>query len=131
MPLKDGQDSIVVLPFRWKTVDAYYYMETFAKLRTIKGSPEELQTPQTLTERMIAEVDEAIVRGGYLSILFHPFLNDDAERLKAFEHVVSYLASKREEGIIWLTRCNDVQKWLRENPDKTGSDPVWDETVWR
>jgi hypothetical protein len=80
---------------------------------------------------MKAEIDEAIVRGGYLSILFHPFLNDGDDKLKAFEEVVSYLAGKRDEGVVWLARCRDVADWLEVHPSVVGSDPLWDETVWR
>ncbi|KAM0715693.1 hypothetical protein Q7P37_009193 [Cladosporium fusiforme] len=112
VPLHAGEDSIVVLPFRWTTVDAYYYMETFSGLRKIKGDPEEIQSEQSLTEKMIAQVDTAVLHGGYLSVLFHPFLNAAPERLQAFEAVISHLADLRGQGSIWLARCRDVQAWL-------------------
>lgn len=131
VPVQETEGSIVFLPFRWATVDAYYYMETFSKLREIKGEPEEPQTVQRLTERVTSEIDDAIARGGYLSVLFHPFLNNSPERLQAFEAIVSYLASKRDEGTIWLAKCEDVQKWVQEHPDIVGSEPDLDETQWR
>jgi hypothetical protein len=131
VPVQYDQGALVILPFRWATVDAYYYMETFAKLRTIKGEPEESQSEQSLTRKMISQIDDAIARGGYLSVLFHPFLNNSPERLQAFEAVVSYLAQKRSEGTIWLARCRDVQVWLKEHPDVVGSEPDLDETQWR
>ena len=112
-------------------MDAYYYMESFSGLRKIKGDAEEPQSEQVLGQRLISQIEGAIASGGYLSTLFHPFLNDGVERLRAFEMVVSYLARKRDEGAIWLARCRDVQEWLREHPDTAGSDPVWDETSWR
>jgi hypothetical protein len=131
VPVDNDRDSIVILPFRWATVDAYYYMETFSKLRRIKGDAEEPQSEESLTQKVIGQIDGAIERGGYLSVLFHPFLNNSPERLKAFEAVVSYLAQKRDEGKIWLARCRDVQVWLKEHPDTVGSDPHLDETQWR
>jgi hypothetical protein len=131
VPVENDRGSIVILPFRWATVDAYYYMETFSKLRKIKGDAEEPQTEESLTQKVIAQIDGAIERGGYLSVLFHPFLNNSPARLKAFEAVVSYLARKRDEGAIWLARCWDVQAWLKEFPDTVGSDPQPDETQWR
>lgn len=121
----------MVLPFRWTTVDAYYYMETFSGLRKMKGESEETQSERSLTERMIEQIDAVISSGGYLSILFHPFLNASSERLQALEAVITYLAEKREEGSIWLARCNDVQAWVREHPGVVGSDPGWDHSSWR
>jgi hypothetical protein len=131
IPVENDRGSIVILPFRWATVDAYYYMETFSKLRKIKGDAEELQSEESLTQKVITQIDGAIARGGYLSVLFHPFLNNSPKRLKAFEAVVSYLAQKRDEGTIWLARCQDVQAWLKEFPGTVSSDPDLDDTQWR
>lgn len=143
---EEKEDSIVILPFRWSTVDAYYYMETFSKLRTIKGElPEAVQTEETLKKFYIAQIDSAIAEGQaqqqqqgkggggakYLSFLFHPFLNDSPERLQVFEDVVKYLAEKRDQGQVWLARCCDVTEWIRQHPGMVGADPGWDETVWR
>lgn len=144
---EEKEDSIVILPFRWSTVDAYYYMETFSKLRTIKGElPEAVQTEETLKKFYIAQIDSAIAEGQaqqqgkekgggggakYLSFLFHPFLNNSPERLQVFEDVVKYLAEKRDQGQVWLARCCDVTEWIRQHPGMVGADPGWDETVWR
>ncbi|OAL42845.1 glycoside hydrolase/deacetylase, partial [Pyrenochaeta sp. DS3sAY3a] len=131
--LDNGPRSIVVLPFRWSTVDAYFYMESFAKLRTIKGElPEEPQSPEVLKQRYIEQVDRAILDDGYLSFLFHPFLNASLERLEVFEEVVQYLAQKRDHGDIWLARCCDVTEWINAHPSlvQSGS-PMLDETTWR
>ncbi|KAK5118562.1 hypothetical protein LTR85_008027 [Meristemomyces frigidus] len=102
-----GEDRIAVLPFRWSTVDAYYYMEAFGGLRRIKGEEsEETLTPETLATRYIAEIDDAIKTGGYRSVLFHPFLTNEPRRLQAMEAVLDYVARKRDEGQIWLARPN-------------------------
>lgn len=106
-------------------------METFSGLRKIKGESEETQSERSLTERMIEQIDAAISSGDYLSILFHPFLNASLERLQAFEAVITYLADKREEGSVWLARCNDVQAWVREHSGVVGKDPGWDHSSWR
>lgn len=148
---EEKEDSMVILPFRWSTVDAYYYMETFSKLRTIKGElPEQVQSEETLKKFYIAQIDRAIAEGQaqqqgegeekggeekggakYLSFLFHPFLNNSPERLQVFEDVVKYLAEKRDQGQVWLARCCDVSEWIRQHPGMVGADPGWDETVWR
>lgn len=131
VPLDGGGDEIVVLPFRWRGVDALYYMEAFSKLRRLKGEPEDVQTPETLQKAFIAQIDEAIEKGGFLALLFHPFLNDRDERLEAMENVLKYLAEKRDEGKVWLARCRDVEAWVREHPGVVGQDPGWDDSTWR
>ncbi|KAM3414007.1 hypothetical protein BST61_g10669 [Cercospora zeina] len=126
------EGGIAVLPFRWSTVDAYYYMETFAKLRAIKGVfGEEVQSAEVLKEWYIRQVDGAIEEGGYLSFLFHPFLTNVEDRVRVFEEVVEYLVKKRDAGEIWLARCCDVAEWIAGHPGVVGDDPVLDETTWR
>lgn len=125
-------DRLVILPFKWATVDAYYYMETFAGLRKMKGEyPEEPQTPEVLVKRYITEIDKAIEEGGFLSLLFHPFLTNNPERMAALEEVLQYLAKKRDEGKIWWTSCTNVEAWIRKHPDCVGTDPKWDLSSWR
>lgn len=95
-------DSIVVLPYRWRNVDAYFYMETFGKLRALKGEADQKpKSEEELVRRFKSEVDKAIDSGEFLSLLFHPFLTNTPSRLDALETVISYLAGKRDEGTIW------------------------------
>lgn len=127
-----GRDSIVVLPFRWSGVDAYYYMEAFSGLRKMKGElAEEVQRPEILVENFTRLIDEAVEKGGFSSLLFHPFLTDREERLRAMETVLKYLVKRREEGKVWLARCKDVEQWIREHADVVGKDPKWDNSTWR
>lgn len=130
--LDNGSDSIVVLPFRWSTVDAYYYMESFSGLRRMKGVlPEKAQGPDVLVKAYIRQIDETIEGGGFLSLLFHPFLTDDQERMDAMEMVIKHLATRREEGKIWLAKCRDVEEWARSHQGALGEDPRWDNSSWR
>ncbi|QDS72507.1 hypothetical protein FKW77_000058 [Venturia effusa] len=125
-------DKLVILPFKWVTVDAYFYMETFAGLRKLKKEyPEEVQSPDTLIQRYKAEIDNVIENGRFLALLFHPFLTNQPERLEAFETILEYLAQKQDEGEIWLARCRDVDEWVREHPDIVETDPGWDLSQWR
>ncbi|KAK6074219.1 polysaccharide deacetylase [Seiridium cupressi] len=125
-------NKMTILPFRWTMVDAYYYMETFAGLRLLKGeysaSP---QSPDTLVERYLREIDTAIEQQSFISILFHPFLTTLPERLAAVEKVFAYLARKRDQGEIWLAPCRDIQAFVEENPTTVEVDPQWDVSIWR
>ena len=132
VPLGNGSDYIAVLPFRWRTVDAYYYMEAFSGLRKMKGElPTEPQSPGVMVRAYIEQIDEAIEKGGFVSFLFHPFLNNMPERLEAMERVLEHLAQRRDEGKIWLARCRDVENYVRKHSDVLGQDPGWDNTSWR
>ncbi|KAF7125706.1 hypothetical protein CNMCM5793_001999 [Aspergillus hiratsukae] len=127
-----AEDRLVILPFKWAAVDAYFYMETFAGLRKIKKEyPEAPQTPEVLVQRYIAEIDQTIAAGGFLAPLFHPFLTDQPDRLEALETVLAYLAQKRANGEVWLAQCRDVAEFIREHPDCVGTDPHWDFSSWR
>lgn len=126
------QDKLTILPFKWATVDAYYYMETFSGLRRLKGEyPPEPQSPEVLVKHYIAEVDKAIHNGQFLSLLFHPFLTDRPERIEALELVLKYLTHKRDAGEIWLAPCKDVELFVHDHPSIVGSDPQWDLSSWR
>lgn len=128
----ESGDKLVILPFKWVTVDAYFYMESFAGLRKMKKEyPEEVQCSDVLIQCYKTEIDNAIDNGRFLALLFHPFLTNRPERLEAFETILKYLAQKRDEGKIWLARCRDVEAWVREHPDTVGADPGWDLSQWR
>ena len=132
VPIDGGKDSIIVLPFRWSTVDAYYYKSEFSGLRKQKGElPEAAQSPDVLVEWYIRQIDETIEKGGFLSLLFHPFLTDSEERMQAMETVLQHLVKKRDDGAVWLARGKDVEGWVREHPDVLGEDPIWDDSSWR
>lgn len=125
-------DSIVVLPFRWRTVDAYYYMPAFSALREMKGElPSAAQPPSVLVEAFKRQIDEAIAQGGFVSFLFHPFLTDSEERMEAMEEVLAYLAMRRDEGEVWVAPCREVEAYVRQNPGILGNDPGWDNSSWR
>lgn len=130
---RDGtSDSITILPFRWTSVDATYYMDAFSGLRKLKG----LGSGGTLSEDVLVEsyinaIDETIRKGGFLSLLFHPFLTNTTQRLEAMERVVQHLARKRDNGEVWLAPCKGIEEYVRNNPNSVAKDPEWDTSSWR
>ncbi|TFK67725.1 carbohydrate esterase family 4 protein [Pluteus cervinus] len=130
---EDAASPIVVLPFKWAVVDALYYMSEFSGLRKVKGeaSPEPVISPEELKRRYIWQIDNAINTGGYLAPLFHPFLTNEPEKQKIMEEVVAYLAKKRDEGEVWVTKAGEVDEWIRGHQDEFGNDPGWDLSSWR
>ncbi|KAF2772295.1 hypothetical protein EJ03DRAFT_341680 [Teratosphaeria nubilosa] len=132
IPFNGDQEGMAILPFRWSTVDAYYYMDSFSGLRKLKGKfSEEAQPPSTLVQEYKAEIDEAVNSGGYRSVLFHPFLTNDPVRLEAMDEILSYIASLRASGNVWVSRCDSIAAWMYAHPRRFGQDPGWDRASWR
>jgi peptidoglycan/xylan/chitin deacetylase (PgdA/CDA1 family) len=129
---REEHEATVVLPFRWSATDAYYYMETFGKLRKIKGETDErVLGEKVLVKRFVAAIDEAIEQGAFLSLLFHPFLTCTPPRKDAMRQVVAYLASRRDDGSIWLATGREIEEHIRQNHEGVTNDPGWDQTTWR
>lgn len=125
-------DGIAMLPFQWRDIDAYFYMEGTKALRTAKGDSEEVLEPRVLKERVIERIDQVVGEGGYLSLLFHPFLQTSAERMDVFKDVVAYLAEKRDRDNVWMPSCAEAAEFvLSQGEGIFGTDPGWDTAEWK
>ena len=69
--------GLAVLPFRWDLIDAFHVLPRFAALR---GSAEPT-SPAVFAARLREALDDAVRRGAHLSLLFHPFLLVEEERM--------------------------------------------------
>ena len=63
-----------MLPFRWRLIDAYFYLPHFGAQRTLNGDGEAPMEPAALRDRVLAALDEHAAGDGHLALLFHPFL---------------------------------------------------------
>lgn len=113
----DG-DGIVVLPFEWETVDAFWYMDKFSNIRAARGAPEEAPGPAAFRDYLLAKLDEVKRGGGYISILFHPFLQTSEDRFDVLREVLERIGGDDE---IWCAPCGEVARWVREHADQFGS----------
>ncbi|KAL2258733.1 hypothetical protein VTK26DRAFT_7830 [Humicola hyalothermophila] len=109
-----GREGLVVLPFEWKTVDAFWYMEKFAELRREEGEREEVLGPTEFRVWLMGRIKEAVEKGEFLSVLFHPFLQTSEERLAVVEEVLRKIS---EDGRIWVAPCKEIAQWVRRNPE--------------
>lgn len=112
-----GQVVVVVLPFEWETVDAFWYMEKFAGIRKKHGVQEEPLAPDVFKAYLFNKFEEVVKEGGYISILFHPFLTTSEEKFKVLEEVLQRL---REDPNIWVAPCNEVAKWVSDHAEEFG-----------
>jgi len=111
-----NDNGVVTLPFEWRAVDAFYYMEKdkFSEIRKAHGETEEALTPDDFKAFLMRKIDEVVDKGGYMSILFHPFLTTTDERLAVMEEVVSRVRADPE---IYCSPCRDVARWVQESAD--------------
>lgn len=111
------QRMVVVLPFEWETVDAFWYMDKFAAVRKKHGVQEEPLGPAAFKAYLFAKLDEVKTEGGYISVLFHPFLTTSQDRFDVLHDVLERL---RGDPDIWVAPCNEVAKWVSEHADQFG-----------
>jgi peptidoglycan/xylan/chitin deacetylase (PgdA/CDA1 family) len=109
-----GREGVVVLPFEWKAVDAFWYMEKFGGIRKEHGESEEVLSPGDFKEWLMGKIDETVKTGGFMSILFHPFLQTSEEKFEVLQDVLKRI---REDGNIWVAPCKEVARWVKEHSE--------------
>ncbi len=121
------RDGIVYLPFSWTRIDAYYYSDAFAGLRSVKGDSENPIAPAVFQDRLDSLIDERLASGGYTALLFHPFLTSTEDRLDVMRHTVRRL---NNDSRIWCAPCREIAQWVLEHPEEFPPDPAFDTTTW-
>lgn len=117
----DPATAVVTLPFAWEAVDAFWYMDKFAALRKAHGvdvgeaGPEEQFRAYLYRRVEEAKKEEA---GGFVCVLFHPFLQVSEERLVVLAEVLARIACDQE---LWVVPCRDVARWVAAHPGWFGA----------
>lgn len=122
-------DGVAVVPFQWRDIDAYFYMEATKPLRVANEDGESVLSANVLSERWRSRVDEVIEEGGFVAFLFHPFLQISRERMDAMREVLDYVRSKEDD--IWIASSKQVADWVLSHRESFGDDPRWDTTQWK
>lgn len=113
----DKASGIVVLPFEWETVDAFWYMDKFSGIRKDHGVQEEPLGPDDFKAYLYEKFEKVKEEGGYISILFHPFLQTSEAKFKALEEVIRRISKDKD---IWVAPCHEVAKWVTEHAEDFG-----------
>lgn len=121
-------DGLLALPFRWTAVDAYYFFDEFAALRRRCGDTEDVLPPEVLVTRVEQVVDEVVATGGYVSLLFHPFLQADEQRFAAMEQIITCVAGRDD---IWCAPCAEHAEWASLHPEVLDRKAEVDRLSWR
>lgn len=114
-----GTPDVVILPFEWEAVDAFWYMDKFGGIRLEHGAQEEALGPEDFREYLLRRIEEVKEEGGYMSILFHPFLTTDEARMAVLEEVVRKIGSDQD---IWCAPCSEVATWVKDHKSGFGFD---------
>jgi peptidoglycan/xylan/chitin deacetylase (PgdA/CDA1 family) len=108
-------EDLVVLPFEWRLLDAYYYLPRFGGLRkTFTGSGEPL-SPVRFREEIRSALEGAVRDGGYLSLVFHPFLEDQEDRVEVMRTALQELRVLVEDRSVWCVPHRDLASWVRRH----------------
>jgi peptidoglycan/xylan/chitin deacetylase (PgdA/CDA1 family) len=102
------RDEIAVLPFRWPLIDAFHYLPHFAGLRERFLGSGDVLTPSRLGAEVDAALDATVRDGGYLALLFHPFLAEPEERFAIVRGALARVRALAEEGALRCAPCRDV-----------------------
>jgi ribosomal protein L17 len=98
-------------------------------LRQNQGDDTEILSAATFQERTIKAIDETLRNGGFLSLLFHPFLTNTPERFEAMQSILEHLVSLRKD--VWVTTMREAAEWILENKETFPEDPEWDTAEWK
>ena len=112
---------LVVLPFEWRLIDAYYYLPRFGGLRKSATGSSEPLSPSRLGKTLSAALQGVVRDGGHLTLLFHPFLEEQEDRFEIMRGVLEELRDLAEEGLVWCAPYRDVVSWVCERPEAFGN----------
>ena len=102
------EGDLAVLPFEWPTVDAFYYAPLFGGLREERGLPAEPSTAAALAAGFGERLEEAARPGQVTTLVFHPMLLAEDDRLEAFGLVLGRAAELAATGSLERMRMGDL-----------------------
>jgi peptidoglycan/xylan/chitin deacetylase (PgdA/CDA1 family) len=97
-------EGIPVLPFLWQLLDAYHYLPHFADRR----GQEDPLPPAALRSAVSAALDQVARDGGFLALLFHPFLCDTEERLAVVRDALARVRELVDAGALICAPCREL-----------------------
>ena len=109
--------KLVVLPFEWRLVDAYYYLPRFEALRKSATGSSEPLSPVRFREMLSSALQGVVRDGGHLTLLFHPFLEEQEDRFEIMRGALEELGELAEDGVVWCAPYRDVASWVRGRPE--------------
>ena len=113
--------SLVVLPFEWRLIDAYYYLPRFGGLREAATGSGEPLVPSRFRDALSLALQGVVRDGGHLTLLFHPFLEEQEDRFEVMRGVLEKLQGLVKDGLVWCAPHRDVASRVRGRPEAFGN----------
>lgn len=113
-------EGMVILPFNWRLVDAYYYLPRFGDLREADTGSREPLVPSCFREKIQASLENTLREGTHMSLLFHPFIVDGEDRFQMLREALQTLQTLVEDGVLWCAPYREMAARMRERPGETG-----------
>lgn len=114
-------DSLAVLPFSWRHLDAYHYLPRFGGLRKTHTGSEEPLSPLSFRETLSKALQSVVRDGGHLTLIFHPFLEDEEDRFRIMRGALGELRVLVEDYVVWCAPHRDVASWMSRHPEDFGN----------
>jgi peptidoglycan/xylan/chitin deacetylase (PgdA/CDA1 family) len=106
-------DGLAILPFRWPLIDAFHYLPHFAERRRAAIDSPDALPPSSLRANLAEALEDAMRRGSFLALLFHPFLADADDRVDAVRAVLADLRASVDDGAVWCVPMRDIAGWVQ------------------
>jgi hypothetical protein len=120
--------NLVVLPFEWRMIDAYYYLPRFGGLREASTGSSEPLSPSDFQEALSSALQGVVRNSGHLTLLFHPFLEEQEDRFEIMRAALEELRDLAKDGLVWCAPYRDMVSWVRECPEAFGNGLQLDST---
>jgi peptidoglycan/xylan/chitin deacetylase (PgdA/CDA1 family) len=113
-------DNLVFLPFEWPIVDAYAYLARFSTLRERFGDSHDPLSSTQFRTRLHTALINAVKNRNYLTLLFHPFVEEKEEYYEVMYSTLQELHSLVYDGTLWCAPCHEVAQWMLSHPIDSG-----------
>jgi peptidoglycan/xylan/chitin deacetylase (PgdA/CDA1 family) len=123
-----GINTVVVLPFAWRAVDAYHVLPTFAALRRHFSGSQEPGGHQAVRDSLLAAIEDAVASGKHTSLVLHTWMIE-FER-DAVRDILSRVETGVASGQLWAARCDETARWIASHPASFVDPPRMDPTSW-
>ena len=120
--------DVAILPFQWRVVDGYHYLEELTELRRRQGDRSEVASPAECGSALRDALRSVIASGHYSALTFHPFLTRDPEAHLVARDVIAEISSDDD---VWYAPCSQIAAWVADHRDVFAGEPVLGRTTWK
>ncbi|HYU72964.1 MAG TPA: polysaccharide deacetylase family protein [Ktedonobacteraceae bacterium] len=119
-------EGLVILPFEWPHVDAYAYLAHFGSMREKFGNSHTPLSPAHFHANLRSALGKVVQNQGYLSLLFHPFVEEKEEYFEVMYSTLEELRTLIYDGTVWSAPCREVAYWILSHPIDFETTPSFD-----